>query len=213
MWEPLMGTAALIALVHTLAGPDHYLPFIALARSRNWSERKALLITAGCCIGHVIGSVALGFAGIALGKGVSQLSFIETFRGDIAGWFLLGFGVVYLIYGLRHAWVNRHGEAKDPGHRHGTSNVTPWVLFIIFVLGPCEPLIPLLMYPAFNEGWFQVAAVAGIFSVVTLTTMLLAVSIGLRGISIFKAPWLTRYAQALAGGALAACGLAIQLGL
>ena len=30
-------TAAAIAFVHTLLGPDHYLPFVAMAKARGWS--------------------------------------------------------------------------------------------------------------------------------------------------------------------------------
>ena len=45
--------------------------------------------------------------------------------------------------------VHVHEETGDLGDgvRDGGS-MTPWVLFTIFLFGPCEPLIPLLMYPA-----------------------------------------------------------------
>ena len=56
-------TALATAVIHTIAGPDHYLPFIAIAKSRNYSLKKTLLWTFICGIGH-IGSallIALGF--------------------------------------------------------------------------------------------------------------------------------------------------------
>ena len=56
-------TAFLTAVIHTITGPDHYLPFIAIAKSRNYSLRKTLLWTLICGLGH-IGSalfIALGF--------------------------------------------------------------------------------------------------------------------------------------------------------
>lgn len=210
MWDPLLGTAMTIALVHTAAGPDHYIPFIALAQSRQWSMSKTLFITAICGVGHIAGSVALGFVGIAIGKGVAQLEWIEHFRGDLAAWFLLGFGLVYLLWGLRHAYLLRRGLKHDHGHGNGA---TPWVLFIAFALGPCEPLIPLLMYPAFEEGWFRVALVATAFSLVTLATMLVCVIAGYRGLSMFSLDRMKPYAHAFAGAAVFACGVAIQAGL
>ncbi len=38
----LLLSAAGIALTHTLMGPDHYLPFVAMAVERRWSWRKLL---------------------------------------------------------------------------------------------------------------------------------------------------------------------------
>ena len=63
----LMAAAASIAFVHTLLGPDHYLPFVALARGRGWSLRRALGVTLFCGSGHIVGSVLLGFLGLYLG--------------------------------------------------------------------------------------------------------------------------------------------------
>ncbi len=82
----LAATAATVGFVHTLTGPDHYLPFIVLGRARNWSLGRTLGVTALCGIGHVLGSVALGLIGIGLGLAVGQLNIIEGIRGDIASW-------------------------------------------------------------------------------------------------------------------------------
>jgi nickel/cobalt exporter len=42
----LLATAAVTAVVHTLAGPDHYLPLLAAARAQRWRPRTALAVTA-----------------------------------------------------------------------------------------------------------------------------------------------------------------------
>ena len=39
------------------------------------------------------------------------------------------------------------------------------ILFTIFVFGPCEPLIPILMYPAAKSSVAGMLLVAGVFSV------------------------------------------------
>ena len=36
----LILTAVSIGFVHTLVGPDHYLPFVAMSAARNWSARS-----------------------------------------------------------------------------------------------------------------------------------------------------------------------------
>jgi threonine/homoserine/homoserine lactone efflux protein len=87
------------------------------------------------------------------------------------------------------------------------------VLFTIFLFGPCEPLLPLLMYPAATGGWWQVTLVVLVFALATLTAMLAAVAVGLAGARRFRFERLERYADALAGAAVAACGVAVTLGL
>ncbi len=66
-------TAASVGFVHTLFGPDHYLPFIVLAKSRKWSYRKTGIITLACGLGHVGSSIVLGLIGVAFGLGIHKL--------------------------------------------------------------------------------------------------------------------------------------------
>ncbi len=228
----LAGSAALIASVHTVIGPDHYLPFVALSKARQWSRRKTLWITAICGLGHVAGSVVLGLIGIAAGITVRSLELFESQRGEIAAWLLVAFGLLYGAWGLRQAIRNKphthshahangtchthtHSHIKDHAHPHGEEkkNITPWILFTIFVFGPCEPLIPLLMYPAAALNAGAVALVAGVFGVVTIATMLGLVYLSCLGLSFVSTERIARYGHALAGATVFLCGLGIQLGL
>ncbi len=225
-------TAASVGIVHTVLGPDHYLPFVAMARARKWTTAKLAAITAACGIGHVAGSVVLGFAGIALGLAVGRIEGFEAVRGNIAAWMLTAFGLAYTVWGVRRALRNRphshshhhvngtehehkHSHASDHVHAHATStqSITPWVLFTIFLFGPCEPLIPILMYPAATHDAAIVALVAGIFSVATIGTMLVMVLAINAGAEKLPTKQMDRWAHALAGAAVLACGIAIHLGL
>jgi hypothetical protein len=88
------------------------------------------------------------------------------------------------------------------------------VLFTIFILGPCEPLIPLLMYPAAQNSAAGVALVAVLYTIATLATMAAAVFLTSAGFARLPLGILERYLHALAGAAILACGAAIQfLGL
>ena len=199
-------TAASIGFFHTLAGPDHYLPFIVMSRARRWSLAKTSLITFLCGIGHVLGSVVIGVLGIVLLKvGVSRLEALEAVRGNIAAWLLIGFGLAYLVWGIHSAIRNRphthlhshsgedthshshtHGDVHAHVHGEEKKNITPWILFTIFVFGPCEPLIPILMYPAYNNSIWGLALVATVFSVVTVATMLCVVMLSSWGVSFAR---------------------------
>jgi ABC-type nickel/cobalt efflux system permease component RcnA len=227
-------TAASIGFFHTLLGPDHYLPFIMMARAGHWSNSKTAVVTLLCGIGHVGSSVLLGFAGIFLGSQLSRVEAFESARGEIAAWLLIGFGLVYFVWGVRRAILNkphRHEHKHNEGVMHEHShdhhdehahphleksgpNYTPWVLFVIFILGPCEPLIPILMYPAAKYSMGSVILIGAIFSIVTISTMLAAVMLPLAGVKMVRLGWLERYSHALAGAIIMLSGLGIRfLGL
>ncbi len=245
-------TALAIGFFHTLFGPDHYLPFIVIGKARNWTLRKTLGISFLAGLGHILSSVVLGFLGIALGIAVARLEGVESARGAVAAWLLIGFGFAYFLWGMRRAWKGKththphlhdHDDARlhphgpdegphDPAHEHvhqhahthshelaehahlhgerpKKANVTPWVLFTIFVFGPCEPLIPLVMYPAARHSTAGVALVAGAFGAVTILTMLLIIAAASYGASFVKLGKLERYSHALAGLMIFVSGLAV----
>jgi hypothetical protein len=91
------------------------------------------------------------------------------------------------------------------------NSITPWAIFIILVLGPCEALIPLFMYPAAQQSTGLIITVALVFGTVTLATMLAAVAITSMALDQVKLPVAARrYAHAVAGASVAACGGAIS---
>jgi nickel/cobalt exporter len=226
-------TAASVGFFHTILGPDHYLPFIMMSWARKWSVVKTVIITFLCGIGHIASSVVLGLIGVAFGLAVHKLVKIESVRGNIAAWLFIAFGLVYFVWGLHRAYLNRphthhhahhddihtHLHTHDTEHLHihdqnGKKNITPWVLFTIFVFGPCEPLIPLVMYPAAQNSYTGMILVTAVFGTVTIATMLSITLLALAGVHITHLNRLERYTHAIAGATILLCGLAIQfLGL
>lgn len=212
----LAGTAVSIGFIHTILGPDHYVPFIAMAKAKGWNLSKTAFITSLCGLGHVLGSVVLGLVGAYLGILVFKLEWIESIRGDLAAWLLITFGFIYLVWGIHHA-LNKwsHDHLSHSHHPESDQKIlTPWILFIIFVLGPCEPLIPILMYPAAKHNMMAVLFVAVAFGVTTILTMLASVVISYLGIRKLNFPFIQRFTHALAGLSILLCGSAIKfLGL
>ena len=219
----LIIAAITIACLHTLTGPDHYIPFIALSKSRGWSFSKTIFWTVFCGCGHVWSSVLLGLGGAALGWSLSKIHWMESVRGGLAGWCMLLFGLVYCAWGLYRAKKNRshkhfdtyedgsmyvyehkHGETVKPADRH---KVTPWVMFIIFLLGPCEPMIPLLYFPAAKNSWAGMMILIIVYTICTLATMILMVVLGYYGFSFLKTEKLERYMHPLGGLTVFICGL------
>jgi len=211
-------------------GPDHYIPFIVLSKDRRWTMRKTMIITVLCGIGHVGSSILLAFLALTLGWSLTNIHFFEDYRGDIAGWLLIAFGLVYMIWGIRraikkkpHSHIHRHTDGSVHDHEHihfeGHSHIhqvkeskslTPWILFLIFVFGPCEPLIPIVMFPAANNN------IPGLVSVilVTIITMMSIVGATAYGLKLINLSFMERYSNALAGGIILIMGIGVQfLGL
>jgi nickel/cobalt exporter len=242
----LMITAASIGFIHTLLGPDHYLPFVALSKSHNWSTRRTVAITSLCGLGHVGSSMIIGLVGILAGTAIERLVHIEAWRGDIAAWLLFAFGLAYCAWGVKralrgetHTHLHFHADGTRHSHSHDhrlaphvhphmsqaapmesftpvkpgrmAALATPWTLFIIFVLGPCEPLIPVLMYPAAHANWIAIAVVCIAFALATIATMLTVVMLVRRGLDAIgtRAHSMERWSHALAGAALSACAVGI----
>ena len=174
----------------------------------------------------------LGGVGIAFGVAVTKLEYLESFRGSIAAWGLIAFGLIYFIWGVRRAIRNKphqhfhvhknqithehtHTHNDEHVHVHGEKksskkSITPWILFTIFVFGPCEPLIPLLMYPAAQGSFWNLILVTTTFAVVTITTMMSVVLVSAFGISFIPVSKLERYTHALAGATILLCGISIR---
>ncbi len=222
-------TAASMGFIHTVLGPDHYLPFIVMSKARKWSIVRTGMITLLCGVGHVGSSILIGVIGIAFGLGLSKVKGIEGIRGDIAAWAFIAFGFLYMLWGIfrairnkphKHKHLHNGGITHEHEHRHANEhdhthkgekavNLTPWVLFLIFVLGPCEPLIPLLMYPAAKNNPGGIIIVSLIFAVVTILTMLVLVLLATYSLKSIPLGKMERYTHAIAGATILLSGCAI----
>jgi len=230
----LLLTAISVALIHTLSGPDHYLPFIMISKARKWSLAKTSWFTVLCGLGHVGSSVVLGFIGIAFGIGLSKLELFESVRGNLIAWLFTAFGLVYLAWavyrvlrGKKHTHIHYHENSNMHVHEHNhhaehmhvhdeksKTKITPWILFTIFVFGPCEPLIPIVMFPAAKHNWTELVVVTGVFSIITILTMLTVVLVASFGIKLFPMKVMEKYSHLMAGSTILLCGLGmVFLGL
>ncbi len=228
----LFTTVASVAFLHTVMGPDHYVPFIALGKNKSWSLQKTCGVVFVCAFGHALGSIILGIVGIYFGLELQALSSIEGDRGVFAAWVMIALGLIYGSWGfkkvfLRHPhehWhahsgvFHRHKHVHDETHKHvhnpydlDKRDSSAWALFIIFILGPCEPLIPLMMLPAAHGSILGVISVIAIFFLVTLITILGIVLVSYYGLNCLRFDYISRFGSILTGGSIAACGFLILI--
>ena len=215
-------SAASISFLHTASGPDHYLPFVVLSRSRQWTLSRTIFWTTICGVGHILSSLLVGAIGLFLGWQLANISWFQNVRGNLSGWCLLIFGIIYLAYGIFRAVGNRRHKHFDVfgsevyvyEHRHGESmypkqrvRVTPLILLAIFVMGPSEPLLPLLFYSGSRHSSTELIVLIAVFALTTVITMIAMVLIGLSGYSFLRTEQVERYVHAIGGAVISICGI------
>lgn len=218
-------TTILTAFFHTLFGPDHYVPFAVLAKAKKWSIIKTTWITILCGIAHVGSSFLLAIIVLFLGFNLKKIQIFQSYHGNISAIALTAFGIIYFIWGIRQAFRNKphthwhshlneshshiHTHTGDHLHLPEEKDLSLWIFFIIFIFGPCEPLIPLLLYVGSKYSLFSFVFVASIFSIITIASMLaliIAILLGLQQIPFKK---FDKFSHAIAGATIALCGFAI----
>lgn len=207
----LLISAVSVAFFHSMA-PDHWVPFVALAKGSNWKMRKLAWVTTLAGTGHVLSSLLIGVLGLWAGWAAHRLEGVESWRGGVAIWLLIGFGAAYMLWGLKHAQhPHPHLSMKEAVKTYAARRV--WILIAVLVFGPCEPLIP-LMFLAYKEGIAAIITVSVVFSLVTIGMVVGQSCLSYAGVRLIRAQWMERYAHAMAGFVIVVTGLAvISLGL
>ncbi len=228
--NPLVLTAISLGFIHTLLGPDHYLPFVALSKSNNWSYKKTMLISSICGLAHCLSSVVIGMLGIVLGSLIGKVEAIESFRGDFASYLMISFGLIYFVWSIKklkknekHSHVHGHDDIfHSHEHNHQNEHVHKhqivkrnlfWGIFLVFLFGPCEPLIPILMYPAAKSNTLLLLYVTFAFTLTTIITMLFSITFALKGLFFVKLSAIEKYSHTLASLTIVTCGVLIVFGL
>jgi ABC-type nickel/cobalt efflux system permease component RcnA len=116
--------------------------------------------------------------------------------------------------GEQHSHEHNHQKEHLHIHENNVVKTTPWILFLIFIFGPCEPLIPIIMYPAAQNNIGGAVLVSVLFSAVTIATMMSVVLVFKLGFSRINLKPIEKYSNVIAGAVIFLSGMAIQfLGL
>ena len=193
----LTASTATAAALHAALGADHYLPLAAVARQRRMSMPGVLALALGAGSAH-IGVTAL-LAALAGWYAAHSAWGTTHVAWSVAA--LIAAGILYAAQDLPY-WRARAKHRNLAG---------PIVVAAAVALGPCEPLLPLLLYPAVS-GIASVWLLTGVFASVTVATMavmLVAVSCGLHRLRWPAWAPARRYGHVAVGAVLVACGAAM----
>ncbi|MBI3448063.1 MAG: hypothetical protein HY049_03960 [Acidobacteria bacterium] len=129
MRDPLLVlvlTTITTAVFHTLI-PDHWLPFVLVARSEGWGSRRTAIMTAGSAILHVALSVGLGLAAFWASSGAASIAGLGASIGRISSTVMVLFGAVYagwffLEGGHHHSFGVHPHHAPGVAHERGRAH-------------------------------------------------------------------------------------------
>lgn len=202
----LLGAGFVVALLHA-AMPTHWLPFVAVGRAQGWRTPTVLGVTAVAALAHIASTAIVG-SGLTLIGSVAP--WVTRMMPYVSAVVLLGFGLWYLIRGLRRR--SPPDSATPVADREPVSDAAAaWGLIGFLAASPGEALLPVYV-GAGVHGWSVVAALTVAFAAGTVLGMVLFTGLALAGVERFRLQRLARY-EGMALGLLlmALAGLVILL--
>jgi hypothetical protein len=199
MFSLLAGTL-ILAFVHALI-PNHWLPLVAVAKAEHWKGRDLNLVTFIAALAHVLGTIILGIIlgiiGVRLERDYGKIIYV------IAPVLLIIFGLVYFTVNLPH---HHHHEKRDvAGYKRSKRK---WILIFIIMmfLSPCLEVEGLFL-SAGAYGMTTVALMAIIYTIISVSGILLLVNLGLKGVNMLPAQFIEHNEKRISGFVLIAVGI------
>ena len=211
----LMLTAGTVGALHSLA-PDHWVPFAALARARNWTPLRTARLAFLCAVGHVTVSALLGVLGVMIGR--ETVEALGTTLAAAAPLVLIGFGAAYMTWALwriarrelLHHADHLDGTPHTHAHRHPHRAATEWSLFLLFCIDPCVALIPMIV-AASAKGWGAVGGVIVVYELATIAAIVILVQMAHAGARKLRFAWFDRYGDVIAGAMIVTVGTLVTV--
>jgi nickel/cobalt transporter (NicO) family protein len=207
---PLLLGALLVGALH-MSAPDHWVTLCLFGKVAKWSRSRLLVMSLATGLGHVMLSVALGFAIVGVG-----LLFSESFVSRIA----LGTGVLMLVIGSAYGvWellssrvtdYEKKAENEYQKASEGRGRKAGYFAVLGAALSPDLSILPIFIL-AVPAGFGLAAETAVVFGFASILTLLVFVSLGSRGLDKVFERIPPKYNDALIGFVVAAVGAYIVL--
>jgi putative Mn2+ efflux pump MntP len=176
MWQIISGSL-LLSLVHA-AIPNHWLPIVAIGKSERWTMRETLNATVLIGAAHIASTIIIG---VLIGLAGFRLS---SNHAELAHWIapvvLAVLGLIFIASDFIGKGHRHHNHFDETGGRSKRAIVGSMVVAMFF-----SPCIELEVYflPAGAFGWSGILTTSAIYLFATVSTMLLLVYVGTKGLS------------------------------
>ena len=195
----LITGSLVLSILHALI-PNHWLPVLAISRKESWSIGQTTSVTFITGLSHALSTVLIG---VVIGVvGVTLAEHIESFAHIVAPLILILLGLFYVYQHHRHKHFHLHPQPKSISKRRVVVG-----LVVAMFFSPCFEIEAYFLM-AGAHGWEQVTLLAVLYTVVTVTGMVVWVRLAYRG--LFKLNWhaLEHNAGIITGATLILTGIA-----
>jgi len=174
----LITGSLVLSILHALI-PNHWLPVLAISKKENWTIGQTTSVTFISGMAHALSTVLIG---VVVGLlGVTLAEHVESFARIIAPIVLVALGLFYIYQHHRHKHFHLHAEMKPLSK----SKIIIGLAVAMF-FSPCFEIEAYFLI-AGAHGWEQVALLAILYTVVTVTGMVVWVRLTYQG--LFKLNW------------------------
>lgn len=167
-----------LSVLHALI-PNHWLPVLAISRKENWTLGQTTSVTFISGLSHAVSTVIIGLIIGLLGVKLSRN--LEDFTHIIAPVILIALGLFYIYQHHRHKHFDIHPEAKPD-----SKGRIIFTLVVAMFFSPCFEIEAYFLM-AGAHGWTQVFLLAVLYTLVTVTGMVIWVRLAYKG--LFKLNW------------------------
>lgn len=176
----LITGSLILSVLHALI-PNHWLPVLAISKKENWTLSQTTSVTFISGLAHALSTVLIG---VLIGVvGVTLSSAIGTFTHYIAPGVLISIGLFYIYQHHRHKHFHLHTQPVVT--TKGKAIVT---LAIAMFFSPCFEIEAYFLL-AGAQGWWMILLLASLYTVVTVSGMVLWVRLTYKG--LLKLNWHT----------------------
>lgn len=198
MYSIVIGSL-IISLLHAVI-PNHWLPVLAIGKKENWNLNETEKVTFIAGLAHVISTVIIGiFIGII---GIELSDTIKGFTQIIAPSILILIG----FYFIRQHYVHHHFHLQKQEIVKKPKNKIIAALVLAMFLSPCLEIEAYFLV-AGTKGWWVLAVIALMYSIVSIAGMLLWIRFAYKG--LLKLNWhkWEHNAGLISGGVLIVTGI------
>ncbi len=175
----LITGSLVLSILHGII-PNHWLPVLAISKKEKWDLTETSRITVIAGLSHAASTVLIGVLLALIGAKLATV--VESFMLFVAPALLVALGVFYIWQHSRHHHFHMHGHPEQVSNK----NKLIFSLASAMFFSPCFEIEAYFLV-AGAEGWWFVALLAVLYTVVTVSGMVIWVRLAHRG--LLKMNW------------------------
>ncbi len=175
----LITGALVLSILHGII-PNHWLPVLAISKKEKWNLSETTRVTLIAGLAHAASTVLIGVLLALIGAKLAVI--VESFTAFVAPALLVALGIFYIYQHSRHHHFHMHGHPEQATNKKRLILSLASAMFF----SPCFEIEAYFLV-AGAEGLWLVALLAALYTVVTVSGMIVWVRLAHSG--LLKMNW------------------------